>query len=184
MNLCALAVFAGALPTVIWGYLLLARGGFWQVRRSLAPMTGTVEVSRPIAVIIPARNEESVIAQSIASLLRQTCVQSMHIFLVDDPSSDRTAELAEDSARQAGGVAVDNSSFTIPSAGLDGQTLGSSARDRSGTRSSPRIPSTNRRRHPSFADEHPRSGELQKLAGTTLLRSCRCSTARHWPRRS
>ena len=25
MNLCALAVFAGALPTVIWGYLLLAR---------------------------------------------------------------------------------------------------------------------------------------------------------------
>ena len=40
MNLCALAVFAGALPTVIWGYLLLARGGFWQVRRSLAPMMG------------------------------------------------------------------------------------------------------------------------------------------------
>lgn len=105
MNLCALAVFAGALPTVIWGYLLLARGGFWQVRRSLAPMSGSVEVSRPIAVIIPARNEERVIAQSIASLLRQTCVQSMHIFLVDDASSDRTAEVAEDSARQAGGLA-------------------------------------------------------------------------------
>ena len=29
----------------------------------------------------------------------------MHIFLVDDASSDRTAELAEDSARQAGGLA-------------------------------------------------------------------------------
>jgi cellulose synthase/poly-beta-1,6-N-acetylglucosamine synthase-like glycosyltransferase len=105
MNPCALAVFAGALPTAIWGYLLLARGGFWQVRRSLAPMTGTTEVSGPIAVIVPARNEERVIAQSITSLLRQTCVQSMHIFLVDDASSDRTAELAENSARQAGGLA-------------------------------------------------------------------------------
>src|SRR5579862_6881907 len=51
MNLWALAVLAGVLPLVIWSYLLLARGRFWQVRRSLAPMTQVVEVSTPIAVI-------------------------------------------------------------------------------------------------------------------------------------
>ena len=105
MNLCALAVLAGVLPLVIWGYLLLARGGFWQVRRSLAPLTEVVEVSTPIAVIIAARDEERVIAQSIASLLRQRGVESMHIFLVDDASSDRTTERAEESARHAGGLA-------------------------------------------------------------------------------
>jgi glycosyltransferase involved in cell wall biosynthesis len=104
MNLCAWAVLAGVLPLVIWGYLLLARGGFWRVRRSLAPLTEVVEVSTPIAVIIAARDEERVIAQSIVSLLRQRGVQSMHIFLVDDASSDRTADRAEESARQAGNL--------------------------------------------------------------------------------
>lgn len=104
MNLYALAVFAGVIATLIWGYLLLARGGFWQVPRWLAPETAGDQVSKLIAAVIPARNEEKVIPQCIGSLLRQDCVQSLHIFLVDDASNDRTAERAEDAAREADGL--------------------------------------------------------------------------------
>jgi hopene-associated glycosyltransferase HpnB len=56
--------------------------------------TPTVGYSRPprIVAVIPARNEASVIGKSIASLLRQTCIDTLQIFVVDDNSSDGTAE--------------------------------------------------------------------------------------------
>lgn len=104
MNLYALAVFAGVVGTLIWGYLLWARGGFWQVPCWLVPETAGEQVRTLIAAVIPARNEESVILQSIRSLLRQDCVQSLHIFLVDDASNDRTTERAEEAARQGDGL--------------------------------------------------------------------------------
>ena len=46
-----------------------------------------------IAVVIPARNEADVIARSIASLLGQGGVEDLHIFLVDDNSSDGTGDV-------------------------------------------------------------------------------------------
>jgi hopene-associated glycosyltransferase HpnB len=105
MSLYAFAVLTAAVATLTWGYLLLARGDFWQVRRWLVPTTPSTDVTVPIAGVIPARNEEGVIAQTIVSLLRQKYVQSLHIFLVDDASNDRTTEKAEDAARQADGLA-------------------------------------------------------------------------------
>jgi hopene-associated glycosyltransferase HpnB len=45
------------------------------------------------AVVIPARNEADVIGRSIASLLQQQCVDALHIFVVDDHSSDGTADI-------------------------------------------------------------------------------------------
>jgi hopene-associated glycosyltransferase HpnB len=54
-----------------------------------------------IAVIIPARNEADVIGRSVASLLRQSCVDALHIFVVDDNSSDGTAEAARQAASQS-----------------------------------------------------------------------------------
>jgi hopene-associated glycosyltransferase HpnB len=54
-----------------------------------------------IAVIIPARNEADVIGTSVASLLRQSCVDSLHIFVVDDNSTDGTAEAARQAAAQS-----------------------------------------------------------------------------------
>jgi len=53
-----------------------------------------------IAVIIPARNEADVIGRSVASLLRQSCVDALHIFVVDDNSSDGTAEAVRQAAAQ------------------------------------------------------------------------------------
>jgi hopene-associated glycosyltransferase HpnB len=54
-----------------------------------------------IAVIIPARNEADVIGKSVASLLRQSCVDSLHIFVVDDNSRDGTAEAVRQAAAQS-----------------------------------------------------------------------------------
>jgi len=54
-----------------------------------------------IAVIIPARDEADVIGTSVASLLRQSCVDALHIFVVDDNSTDRTADAVRQAAAQS-----------------------------------------------------------------------------------
>jgi hopene-associated glycosyltransferase HpnB len=53
-----------------------------------------------IAVIIPARNEVDVIRASVASLLRQSCVDALQIFVIDDNSTDGTAEAVRQAAAQ------------------------------------------------------------------------------------
>ncbi|HEX8812919.1 MAG TPA: glycosyltransferase, partial [Terracidiphilus sp.] len=70
---------------------------FWLVQRpgsEVAPQTKT----GLIAVIIPARNEGGVIGKSIRSLLEQSCAGSLHIFVVDDSSTDNTASAARAAA--------------------------------------------------------------------------------------
>ena len=53
-----------------------------------------------IAVIIPARNEADVIGRAVASLLQQTCAEQLHIFVVDDNSTDRTADVVRQMAER------------------------------------------------------------------------------------
>jgi hopene-associated glycosyltransferase HpnB len=104
---------AGALAVLIWAYLLLGRGAFWQIGRVI--VRGGAPGPKPrVAVIIPARNEAAVIAQSMASLLEQAG-ESLHIFLIDDGSSDGTAQIARQTATSLGKL----TSLTV----LEGQTL-------------------------------------------------------------
>lgn len=63
---------------------------------------GTFLPSRRVAAIVPARNEAQTVGQAIQSLLRQDYAGPLHIFLVDDHSSDDTAEVARRAAEQAG----------------------------------------------------------------------------------
>jgi hopene-associated glycosyltransferase HpnB len=81
---------------------LLGRGGFWRIHAATAP----ISVSDParVAVIIPARNEADVVGRTVTSLLRQAGNHSVHIFLVDDGSTDSTAQAARDAAAAAGGA--------------------------------------------------------------------------------
>lgn len=58
------------------------------------------QLSPCIAVVIPARNEASFIGRSIASLLHQSCVDTLQIFVVDDNSTDGTAEAVQCAASQ------------------------------------------------------------------------------------
>jgi hopene-associated glycosyltransferase HpnB len=94
-------LIAAAVSMVIWAYLLLARGGFWQVRRAGAPPANGSKAAR-VAIVVPARHEADVIARSISSLLYQSGGHWFHIFLVDDASSDGTARVACAVAEECG----------------------------------------------------------------------------------
>ena len=90
-----------ALSLAIWAYLLLARGGFWRAAvrdRPSAP-------GRPgpaVAAVIPARDEADVVGRAVASLLAQDYGGAFEIVLVDDQSSDGTAEVAGGAAAELG----------------------------------------------------------------------------------
>src|ERR1700761_9669828 len=92
---------AGILSLLIWIYLLFGRGGFWRIQHA-ASLLPDNEIPARIAVIIPARNEADVIGRAITSLLRQSGPDSIHIFLVDDNSTDGTAQAAREAAIAAG----------------------------------------------------------------------------------
>jgi hopene-associated glycosyltransferase HpnB len=92
---------AGASAALIWAYLLVGRGGFWRIGRILVRPGGEPQATRRVAVIVPARNEAAVVSRSIASLLLPAG-EKVHIFLVDDASSDNTAQIARQAAVSAG----------------------------------------------------------------------------------
>ena len=53
-------------------------------------------------MVVPARNEAEVIGKSVAALLQQSCADAVHIFVVDDNSTDATAEVARSAAAESG----------------------------------------------------------------------------------
>jgi len=88
-------VAIGAVSLAIWVVLLLARGGFWRFREVLEDDVPSDGARNPaVAVVIPARDEAALIGQAIRSLLDSDYRGPMRIFVVDDQSSDGTAELA------------------------------------------------------------------------------------------
>src|SRR5436305_1894225 len=97
-----LATIAGFISLGVWIYLLLGRGAFWRIKRSIAPESVSGKIQGLVAIIVPARNEAAVVGQSLRSLLAQSCSESLHIFLVNDASTDSTAEIARQTAALAG----------------------------------------------------------------------------------
>lgn len=95
MLLLALA----ALPVLIWIYLLLGRGSFWVAHASACRAELQLGIRRIVAVI-PARNEEPVIGEAVASLLQQDL--QFQIILVDDGSTDGTSHAARSAAEYCG----------------------------------------------------------------------------------
>ncbi|HKY17535.1 MAG TPA: glycosyltransferase [Rhizomicrobium sp.] len=84
----------GFLPLAIWVYLLLFHHGFWLLReRDTAPVVEP-ESWPSVVAVVPARDEADVIQHSIGSLIAQEYPGPFHIVLVDDQSSDGTADLA------------------------------------------------------------------------------------------
>jgi hopene-associated glycosyltransferase HpnB len=75
-----------------WVYLIAFRGGFWKSRPVLEAGTPSGHLS--VAVVVPARNEAENIRQSLGSLAAQEYPGSLRIVLVDDNSTDGTAEVA------------------------------------------------------------------------------------------
>ncbi|MCL5746227.1 MAG: glycosyltransferase [Acidobacteria bacterium] len=90
-----------ALAFGVWLYLLLGRGGFWRFQAADRDAAPPAPAGR-VAVVIPARNEERSIAESIGSVLRQDYAGACHIILVDDDSDDETAIAALRTADEIG----------------------------------------------------------------------------------
>lgn len=95
----SLELISGILCIATWTYLLTAHGNFWRVSRFQATVPPPAAIDGTVAVVIPARDETGVIARTVQSLLRQSCADSIRIFVVDDHSSDGTAEAARHAAQ-------------------------------------------------------------------------------------
>jgi hopene-associated glycosyltransferase HpnB len=94
-----------ALALAIWLYLLIGRGGFWLSSErddgTLAPAVSGRALSK-VVVVIPARDEAEGIGACIGSLLQQDYGGEWRIVLVDDGSSDGTADIARKAAAALG----------------------------------------------------------------------------------
>jgi hopene-associated glycosyltransferase HpnB len=89
-----------------WAYLLAGHGGFWRTDQRLPPLppgAGPAAGSWPaVTAIVPARDEASALPGSLPTLLRQDYPGPLAVILVDDESSDGTAQVAADLGRAAG----------------------------------------------------------------------------------
>lgn len=102
MGLYVIAV----IPVLVWAWLLSARGGFWRVLTRPEPAPARYGAPAPkVVVLIPARNEAALISASVTSLARQTFAGVVHLVVIDDESSDGTADAARAAARACGASA-------------------------------------------------------------------------------
>ena len=90
-----MAVVLGVLACLVWAYLLLLRGGFWRAapRDDGQAIAANGDWPR-VAAIVPARDEAAHVGESVASLLEQRYNGEFSVIVVDDGSSDGTAEYA------------------------------------------------------------------------------------------
>lgn len=94
----------GCVSLAIWIVLLAGRGGFWLAKPQLHPVQQPVEKQKDISVVavIPARNEEDVLGETLPTVLSQDFPGRFRVILVDDRSEDRTAAIAQQAAEQCG----------------------------------------------------------------------------------
>jgi hopene-associated glycosyltransferase HpnB len=105
------------LAAIAWLYLLAGHGGYWRTSQRL-PATAARPAGRPaanaivpavpaggeaallpawpgVSAVVPARDEAGLLPATLPALLRQDYPGDLTVILVDDASSDGTAEAAE-----------------------------------------------------------------------------------------
>src|SRR5258708_27454924 len=88
------------LSLCVWLYLFFAHGRFWLSAPELLP--AEPRETPDVDIIVPARDEAETIGPVIASLLDQQYAGKFQVILVDDDSSDGTAEIARAAAAARG----------------------------------------------------------------------------------
>ena len=88
------------LSLFIWLFLLIVWGQFWRCDQRLDPGDLATDLSQwpSVTAIIPARDEAESIGQTVHSLLSQDYPGEFSVVLVDDQSSDGTADVANAAA--------------------------------------------------------------------------------------
>jgi hopene-associated glycosyltransferase HpnB len=88
------------LSLIIWIFLLLFWGQFWRADRRLELQETKLQSYPSVCAVIPARNEADLLPNALRSLLTQDYSGVFSIVLVDDRSTDGTAEVAQTIAEQ------------------------------------------------------------------------------------
>jgi hopene-associated glycosyltransferase HpnB len=93
-----LAIALAALAA--WAVLLFGRGFFWLARDDDrdAPALPDPAEWPAVAVLVPARNEEATVGETVRSVLRQDYPGPLRLLVVDDRSTDATAARARAAA--------------------------------------------------------------------------------------
>lgn len=87
---------AGGIALAVWLVLVFGRHGFWlTAERDTRGLPSEPAHWPSVTAVVPARDEVEVIARSIGSLVAQEYPGDFRIILVDDNSSDGTAEIAQ-----------------------------------------------------------------------------------------
>jgi hopene-associated glycosyltransferase HpnB len=92
---------------VVWAYLVVGHGRYWRAGEWLPPASPSPFRSEPAAwpdvvAVIPARNEAAMLPATLPTLLGQDYPGALKVILVDDCSSDGTAEVAAELGREPG----------------------------------------------------------------------------------
>ncbi|MFD3539248.1 glycosyltransferase [Streptomyces sp. NPDC058662] len=115
-----IAACAAYASLAAWLWLTLAQGMFWRTDVRLPPRTAP-DRWPSVAVVVPARDEAAVLPYSLPSLLTQDYPGRVEVVLVDDGSTDGTAELALRLARENPGVPLTVTSPGDPAPGWTGK---------------------------------------------------------------
>jgi hopene-associated glycosyltransferase HpnB len=82
------------LAAAAWAYLFLAHGRYWRTGERLPRMAGEPARWPAVAAVIPARNEAEMLPATLPTLLGQDYPGALRVIVVDDCSSDGTAQVA------------------------------------------------------------------------------------------
>ncbi len=85
--------FVMPMSVIVWFAIIFYRGRFWRSDQYLSNVTSPLPELPKIVAIIPARNEQLNISQSVLSLLRQDYKGALYLIIVDDNSEDGTLKI-------------------------------------------------------------------------------------------
>ncbi|MGO8892561.1 MAG: glycosyltransferase [Streptosporangiaceae bacterium] len=85
---------ACVLAAVAWTYLVIGHGGYWRTSQRLPPVSRDPDTWPDVVAVVPARNEAEMLPATLPALLGQEYPGALTVIVVDDRSSDGTAEVA------------------------------------------------------------------------------------------
>jgi hopene-associated glycosyltransferase HpnB len=90
---------AAALSLAAWLYLVFAHGGFWLGDQRLDGRAPAPPRWPDVVAVVPARDEADLVPRTVRALLDQEYAGRLRVVLVDDESTDGTADAARDTAK-------------------------------------------------------------------------------------
>src|SRR5215813_716105 len=91
--LMLIVLAASLLAGAAWMYLLVGHGMFWRTDQRL-PAEPVPAAWPSVVAVVPARDEAAILPQTLPTLLTQEYQGQLTVLLVDDESSDGTADIA------------------------------------------------------------------------------------------